>query len=96
MTIKKYEYTPKYVCSRLMEIWIKDDTIIHKVKITGGCAGNTVGVSKLSENRKIDEVANIIQGIPCGNKLSSCPDQLATALEMIKNGELQPTETIKE
>ena len=96
MTIKKYEYTPKYVCSRLMEIWIKDDTIINKVKITGGCAGNTVGVSKLSENREIDEVVNIIQGIPCGNKLSSRPDQLATALKMITNGELEPVETIKE
>lgn len=96
MIIKKYEYTPKYVCSRLMEIWIKDDIIIHKVKITGGCAGNTVGVSRLSENREIDQVTKIIQGIPCGNKLSSCPDQLATALKMITNGELEPVETIKE
>ena len=96
MSIKKYEYMTKYVCSRLMEIWIKDDSIIHKVKITGGCPGNTVGVSRLSENRDMDEIINITQGIPCGNKLSSCPDQLATALKMIKNGELQPVETIEE
>lgn len=96
MTIKKYEYTPSYVCSRLMEIWIKDDAIIHKVKITGGCPGNTVGVSRLSENREMDEIIDITEGIPCGNKPSSCPDQLATALKMIRNGELKPVETIEE
>ena len=87
---KKYEYIPQYTCSRLMEIWIKDDKNIEKVKITGGCPGNTIGVSKLVVNRSIDDVIELLKDIPCGNKLSSCPDQLATALIKIKNHELKP------
>ena len=87
---KKYEYIPQYTCSRLMEIWIKDDKNIEKVKITGGCPGNTIGVSKLVVNHSIDDVIELLKDIPCGNKLSSCPDQLATALIKIKNHELKP------
>ncbi len=49
-----------------------------------GCAGNTVGVSKLVEGRTIDEVIKLLKGIPCGARPTSCPDQLATALEQIK------------
>ena len=88
--IKKYEYAPQYTCSQLMEIWIKDDKNIEKVKITGGCPGNTVGLSKLVVNRNMDEVIELLKGIPCGNKPSSCPDQLAVALIKIKNHELKP------
>ena len=72
-----------------MKLWIKDDRIIEKIKITGGCPGNTIGVSKLVEGRSIDEVINTLKGIPCGNKPSSCPDQLAIALNMIKNHKLK-------
>lgn len=46
--------------------------------------GNTVGVSKLVEGKKIDEVIKLLKGIPCGARRTSCPDQLATALEEIK------------
>lgn len=86
---KKYKYKPQHTCSQLMEIWIKDDRIIEKVKITGGCPGNTIGVSKLVEGRSIDEIINTLKGIPCRNKSTSCPDQLAIALNMIKNHELE-------
>ena len=86
---KKYIYKPQQTCSQLMEIWIKDDRIIEKVKITGGCPGNTIGVSKLVAGRSIDEVINTLKGIPCRNKPTSCPDQLAIALNMIKNHELE-------
>lgn len=79
----KYNYTPRGVCSREMEIEM-DGEIIKNVKIIGGCAGNTVGVSRLVEGMKIDEAIKRMKGIPCGNKGTSCPDQLAIALEQIK------------
>ena len=80
----EYRYTPHGgVCSSEMIIDIDGD-IIKKVKIVGGCAGNTVGVSKLAEGRKIDEVIELLKGIPCGLKGTSCPDQLSNALEEIK------------
>lgn len=79
----EYRFRPQGVCSSEMIIEMDED-IIKKVKIVGGCAGNTVGVSKLAEGRKIDEVINLLKGIPCGLRGTSCPDQLAKALEEIK------------
>lgn len=80
----EYRYKPNGVCSYEMIIEIEED-IVKKVTIVGGCAGNTVGVSKLVEGMKIDEVIKRLKGIPCGYKGTSCPDQLARALEEIKN-----------
>lgn len=79
----EYRYRPQGVCSSEMIIEVDGD-IIKKVKIVNGCAGNTAGVSKLVEGRKIDEVINLLKGIPCGGRGTSCPDQLAKALEQIK------------
>ncbi len=81
----KYNFTPRGVCSREMEIEMDGD-IIKSVKIVGGCAGNTVGVSRLVEGMHIDEAIKRMKGIPCGSKGTSCPDQLAIALGQIKNG----------
>lgn len=61
-----------------------ENNIIKKLKIVGGCPGNTVGVSKLVEGRNIDEVIEMLKGIPCGIKGTSCPDQVARALEEYK------------
>lgn len=80
----EYRYKPNGVCSYEMIIEVEED-IVKKVTIVGGCAGNTVGVSKLVEGMKIDEVIKRLKGIPCGYKGTSCPDQLARALEEIKN-----------
>ncbi len=82
----EYIYTPKGTCSKQMVIEIdeKDDTI-KSVKIMGGCPGNTVGLSRMVVGRKIDEVISLLKGIPCGFRSTSCPDQLAIALEEIKN-----------
>ena len=80
----EYTYEPKGVCSYEMVINIDGDTI-KKVIIKGGCAGNTVGVSKLVEGMKIEEAIKRLKGIPCGMRGTSCPDQLARALEEIKN-----------
>ena len=79
----EYRYKPSGVCSREMIIEI-DGNVIKKLKIVGGCAGNTVGVSRLIEDMNINEAIKRLKGIPCGVKGTSCPDQLARALEEIK------------
>lgn len=79
----EYRYRPQGVCSSEMIIDIDGDTI-KSVRIINGCPGNTVGVSKLVEGRKINDVIKLLKGIPCGYRGTSCPDQLARALEEIK------------
>ena len=80
----EYRYNPEGVCSREMVIEVENN-IIKSVKIIGGCPGNTLGVSAMVEGKNIDEVIKKLRGIPCGVKGTSCPDQLAKALEKIKN-----------
>ena len=81
--MEKINYTPNGVCSRRMEIEVDDDKIIA-VKIVGGCAGNTQGVSRLLVGMSIDEAIERLSGIRCGFKPTSCPDQLARALSEYK------------
>lgn len=78
----EYRYEPRGVCSYEMIIDVDGD-IIKKVTIQGGCAGNTVGVSRLVEGMKIQEAIKRLKGIPCGMRQTSCPDQLSKALEEI-------------
>lgn len=80
----EYRYRPSGVCSMEMIIELDGD-IVKKVTIVGGCAGNTQGISRLVEGMHIDDVISKLKGIPCGYKTTSCPDQLAKALEEIKN-----------
>ena len=79
----EYRYIPSGVCSREMIIELDGDTI-KKLTIVGGCAGNTLGLSKLVEGMNINEVIKRLKGIPCGIRGTSCPDQLAKALEEVK------------
>lgn len=83
-------YTPQGVCARKMELSVEDGVIVN-VKISGGCAGNTQGVSKLLVGMKVDEAIERLSGIRCGFKPTSCPDQLAKALTLIQNGESSPS-----
>ena len=76
----EYIYNPQGVCSMRM-IFDIDNNIVKSLKIIGGCPGNTVGVSKLVEGKNIDEIIQLLKGIQCGNKGTSCPDQIAEALE---------------
>ena len=80
----EYKFKPSGVCSREMIIDLDGD-IIKSVKIIGGCAGNTIGVSRLIEGMKIDEAIKRLKGIPCGFRSTSCPDQLSIALQEAKN-----------
>lgn len=79
----EYVYIPEGVCSQRM-IFNIENNIIKSLKIIGGCAGNTVGLSKMLEGQNIDEVIKRLKGIPCGYKGTSCPDQIARALEKYK------------
>ncbi len=75
----EYTYTPRGVCSMQM-IFDIDGNIVKKLQIIGGCPGNTVGVAELIKGKTIDEIINILKGIDCGGKGTSCPDQIARAL----------------
>lgn len=82
----QYQYTPRGVCSRgiLIDIDDADKNTIRQIRFIGGCSGNTQGVAALCEGQKIDDVVARLEGIRCGMKSTSCPDQLATALRAIK------------
>lgn len=67
-------------CCRRIEIETEDDTI-RSVEFIGGCNGNTTGISKLVAGMKIQDVIDRLKGTDCGGKGTSCPDQLARALE---------------
>jgi len=73
-------YTPKGVCSRAIDVEVKDG-IVQSVHFTGGCNGNTQGVSALIAGMKVEDAIARLKGIDCGGKGTSCPDQLALALE---------------
>ena len=73
-------YKPKGVCSRNIEFEIVDNKI-SEVSFTGGCAGNLLGISTLVKGMDVQEAIKKLKGIKCGTKSTSCPDQLAIALE---------------
>ena len=79
----EFEYKTRGVCSRLIRFEIEDNTI-HNVEIVGGCSGNSRGVAALVEGMDVDEVIRRTEGIRCGFKDTSCPDQLARALTLAK------------
>ena len=74
------EYTPHGLCSRAMEIEVEDNVIKH-VTIRGGCHGNLQAISKLLVGMTVDDAIERMEGIRCGMRPTSCPDQLATALK---------------
>lgn len=75
----KVRFKPKGVCSRLMEVETENGKITE-VEITGGCSGNLQGISRLVVGMDVQEAIDRLEGIRCGNKPTSCPDQLSKAL----------------
>lgn len=75
-------YQPKGVCSKAIDVEVEEG-IIKSVQFTGGCNGNTQGISKLVVGMKAEEAISRLRGIKCGFKNTSCPDQLACALQEI-------------
>lgn len=76
-------YKTRGVCSRAINIEVEDGIIVDVVFV-GGCSGNTQGVAALAKGMKVEDAIAKLEGIKCGFKNTSCPDQLATALrEMV-------------
>lgn len=74
-------YETKGTCSKAIELDVDDATsIINSVQFIGGCAGNTTGISQLVRGMKAEDVISKLEGVRCGVKPTSCPDQLAHAL----------------
>ncbi|MCH1981097.1 TIGR03905 family TSCPD domain-containing protein [Ruminococcus sp. OA3] len=73
-------YKTKGVCSSSIQFEVKDGKV-HNVQFQGGCSGNTKGLASLVEGMEVAEVINRLEGIRCGFKQTSCPDQLAKALK---------------
>ena len=78
-----FQYKTHGTCSQQILIDVNDDDVIENVQFIGGCTGNTQGVSKLVKGMKADEVIARLKGIQC-RAGTSCPDQLAQALEQMK------------
>ena len=78
-----HTYFPKGVCSRMINLEIEND-IITAVDFTGGCNGNTQGISRLVIGMDVDTAIKKLSGINCNGRGTSCPDQLAKALSEAK------------
>lgn len=76
-------YQTQGTCSSAIDVEVKDG-IVESVKFIGGCSGNTQGVSALVKGMRVEEAISRLKGIKCGFKPTSCPDQLAKALESMK------------
>ena len=75
-----HQYKPRGVCSRRIAFDLTDG-VVRNVSFEGGCSGNTQGIARLVEGMPAEEVVKRLRGIRCGFKPTSCPDQLAAALE---------------
>ena len=75
-----YRYTTRGVCSRSVSFDLENG-IVQNVRFEGGCSGNTQGVAALAEGMPAEEVIRRLSGIRCGFKPTSCPDQLAQAIQ---------------
>ena len=82
--MKTFTYETHGVCSKRIDIEIDGDVIVS-VKFLGGCSGNTQGVAALATGMKVDDAIARLEGIHCGPRPTSCPDQLAQALKESKN-----------
>lgn len=82
----KYSYTPRGVCSSQIDFELEDG-VIKNCSFTRGCNGNTQGISALVCGMRADEAINKLKGIDCGGRGTSCPDQLALALEAAQKQE---------
>lgn len=79
----QHEYSTRGTCSRTI-LFDLTDGVVSNVQFIGGCNGNLKGISALVEGQNVDAVIARLKGITCGSKSTSCPDQLATALEQAK------------
>lgn len=79
----QYEFVPAGVCSKKIYADIQEDGTIRSIAFIGGCEGNLTGIGELAKGRKAVEVIGLLEGIDCGGRGTSCPDQLAAMLRKI-------------
>lgn len=79
----KYRYYTQGTCSSQIDLDVDDNGVIQDVAFTGGCNGNLQGISRLVKGMSREEAIAKLAGIKCGNKPTSCPDQLAQALKQM-------------
>jgi uncharacterized protein (TIGR03905 family) len=91
MKTKHIIFKPTGVCSQVIDVTADEYDVIQQVFFIGGCNGNLQGISSLVRGQKIDDVIGKLQGIRCGTKRTSCPDQLCEALKELKNAPLEET-----
>jgi len=76
-------------CSQIIDVTADENDVIQQVFFLGGCNGNLQGISLLVSGQKIDDVIHKLDGVRCGTKNTSCPDQLCRALEQLKKAPLE-------
>lgn len=79
--MKEVNYVTCGTCAKMIHVELDDSNIIQSVQFVGGCHGNTQGISALVKGQKAEDVISRVRDIRCGNKPTSCPDQLSYALE---------------
>ncbi len=79
--MKQIDYITQGTCSKMIHIELDEENTIQSVQFAGGCNGNTQGICALVKGQKAQEVIARLRNIHCGARTTSCPDQLATALE---------------
>ena len=89
MKTKHVQYATQGTCSQIIDVTADENDIIQQVFFVGGCNGNLQVVSKLETGQRIDDVISRLNGIRCGSKPTSCPDQLCRALEQLKTAPLE-------
>lgn len=82
--MKHIQYQTQGTCSQLIDVTVDNNNVIQQVYFVGGCNGNLQGICRLVTGQKVEDVINKLDGIRCGTKRTSCPDQLCRALEQLK------------
>ena len=82
--MKHIQYKTQGTCSQWISVIADENDVIQEVTFFGGCNGNLQGICRLVKGQKIDDVISLLNGIRCGDKPTSCPDQLCRALEQLK------------
>ena len=81
--MEQFSYKPKGTCSKLLNFEMEDDKI-KSLQVVGGCPGNLLGISRIVKDMPVDQVIEAFDGVHCGGKATSCPDQIAQALKQYK------------
>jgi uncharacterized protein (TIGR03905 family) len=80
MAVSRHRFTPRGVCAKKIHFELENG-LIRRLRFQGGCPGNLEGLARLADGRPARELIELLAGLTCGNKETSCPDQLARALD---------------